>query len=96
MVFKLGNYEMDETKPAVPTSEMDKILEAIYRHRKLEAVKLYRQWKSCSLLEAKEFVEQLTERLKVESPDKFSANSKPVGCFGVLLMLIVVVTSIFL
>lgn len=77
---------MDETKPAIPTSQMDEVTDQIYRRNKLAAVKIYKEAKACSLLEAKEFVEQLTERLQQESPEKFQAGSSASGCAGTILV----------
>lgn len=69
----------------LPPEDMEKILEAIYTGQKLQACKLYKAARGTSLMEAKEFVEQLTEKLKQESPESFR-EVKSAGCASVLLL----------
>ena len=77
---------MNETKPAISNSQMDQVTDEIYRGNKLAAVKIYKESKGCSLLEAKEFVERLTDRLQQESPEKFQPGSATSGCASTILV----------
>ncbi|MCA9187240.1 MAG: hypothetical protein R3E01_12600 [Pirellulaceae bacterium] len=47
------------------------ILAAIRGGRKIEAIKLYRASSYCSLMEAKQFVERLTDELRQQDPSQF-------------------------
>jgi hypothetical protein len=71
----------------LPPGAMDEILELIYGGQKIMACKRYMEIRGTSLLEAKKFVEKLTEQLQQESPEKF-AKPKP-GCFGLFLLVVV-------
>ena len=73
---------MSEIPPAV----MEEIMEAIYKGRKLNAVKIYKESSGKSLLEAKTFIEGLTAELKSTSPEKFDTKSA-TGCAGLILLL---------
>lgn len=84
---------MGETKPAIPQgqlegAELEEVTNEIFQGNKLAAVKLFKETRGCSLLEAKEFVEQLTDRLRQESPEKFQARSSASGCASTVLMVI--------
>ena len=52
-----------------------------------EAVKRYKELRGTSLLDAKNFVEALTEELKAASPERFSTQST-VGCVSVLVFVL--------
>lgn len=66
---------------------MDQILDAIQQGRKIEAVKLYREQSGASLKDSKEFIERLTEELRLESPHAAATSS---GCGAVILLAIVI------
>jgi len=65
----------------------NEIADAIFAHRKIEAIKLYREASGQGLKEAKEFVEALTTELREQSPEKFSAGSAS-GCGSAVFFLI--------
>ncbi|WP_146599043.1 hypothetical protein [Novipirellula aureliae] len=71
----------------IPPELMDEISESIYQGRKLEAVKRYKELRGTSLLDAKNFIEALTEELKAASPERFSTQST-VGCASVLVLVL--------
>ena len=75
----------------VDATEAELILDEIFTQRKLDAVKRYKNATGRSLIEAKHFVEDLTERLKKECPDQFQANDG-VGCGSVLFAMIAIVS----
>lgn len=66
----------------LPSDQMREILDHIYRGEKIQAVKLYREFRECSLLEAKEFVERLESELREQSPQEFKPSS--TGCASVV------------
>ena len=68
----------------VPSDQMREILDHIYRGERIHAVKLYREFRECSLLEAKEFIEQLESELREQSPQEFKPSS--TGCASILAM----------
>lgn len=59
---------------AIPPDAMNEIIELIRDNQKLEAVKRYKDLRGTSLLAAKNFIEELTERLRQESPETFVAT----------------------
>jgi hypothetical protein len=65
----------------MPEDKQTAIKEAIFKGRKIEAIKLYRDATGAGLKEAKDAVEKLEGELKAASPDKFSKPSSK-GCLG--------------
>lgn len=66
----------------------------IFRGHKLEAIKLYRQGTGSDLKDSKDFIEQLTQRLREEKPESFSADAKGSGCSsqaGVMLTAVIAI-----
>jgi hypothetical protein len=59
--------------------QIDQINAAIFAGRKIEAIKLYREYTDCGLKEAKEFVETLQAQLREQMPRKFTASPNS-GC----------------
>lgn len=77
---------LQETSPEnhAPTTEMAEIAELIYAGQKLQAIKRYREIRTTSLYQAKQFIEQWTADLRQKSPERFSMRST-TGCAGVLV-----------
>ncbi len=74
-------------------SEIDaEIRDAIFAGQKIEAIKLYRDLTGKGLKESKDFIEALTEELRVSSPEKFTAA--PAGGCGTAAALVLVVPAI--
>lgn len=65
--------------------DRDDINEALFAGRKIEAIKIYREATGQGLLEAKEFIDKLADRLREKYPDRMPANS--AGCGMAVLML---------
>ena len=65
----------------------DQVLDAVFRNQKLDAIKIYKENTGVSLLEAKKFIEDLTEQLKAEAGDQFEPEGS--GCLGVILFALV-------
>ncbi len=70
----------------LPPGAMEEILDLIYSGQKIMACKRYMEMRGTSLLEAKQFVEHLTDKLRLESPEKFATASKS-GCMGALILI---------
>ncbi len=63
------------------------VAEALYRGRKIEAIKPYRESHGGGLKEAKDAVEGLEARLRELTPDKFTSPAR-AGCLGMLLLMV--------
>ncbi len=68
----------DQTGSNLDDRVMDRILDALQKGNKLEAVKLYKESSGLSLMESKKFIEKLMSELGVE-------DSKGSGCAGMIL-----------
>jgi Ribosomal protein L7/L12 C-terminal domain len=66
----------------IPEDKMAALGEHIFRGRKIEAIKVYRELTGVGLKEAKDEIERLEDTLRREHPEKFSAPAKGKGCFG--------------
>jgi hypothetical protein len=71
----------------IPADKMDALREHIFRGRKIEAIKLYRELTGLGLKESKDEIERLEATLRKEHPGKFSAPAKGKGCLGAAAML---------
>ncbi|MDG2224523.1 MAG: hypothetical protein P8L85_24290 [Rubripirellula sp.] len=67
---------------ATDGQQMDRILDAIQRGNKLEAVKIYKETNDASLMESKQFIENLMSQLGVEDTGG--------GCVKVILLAIMI------
>ena len=78
--------------PLVFDEELDEqvinqVLEALHKRNKLLAVKIYKESRSVSLLEAKTFIEQLMRELNIED--------KPgPGCAGAVLAVVLLIVGV--
>ena len=62
-------------------NKKNEILDAIYKGKKLEAIKIYKLETGKDLREAKEYIEGLTNEIRKEYPEKFQNNlSGNGGC----------------
>ena len=82
--------------PGVDDAVAGLILDAIFEGRKLDAVKHYKFYSGRGLKESKEFIEDLTKRLKTESPDQFTTDGGCVSSILLMAMMLVVATIGFL
>ncbi len=57
----------------------------IFAGRKLEAIKLYRDFTGAELVDAKNAVEDLEVDLRRRAPDRFIGTAQKSGCLGVVL-----------
>lgn len=65
----------------IPEEKISELSELLFRGRKIEAIKLYRELTGLGLKESKEGVEELEVLLRKQTPEKFSAPPAK-GCFG--------------
>jgi hypothetical protein len=77
----------------ISDADRDRINEALYTGRKIEAIKIYRQATNCDLLTAKTFIEQLEARLRTETPELFTA-AQSKGCSGAAALIAMVLFSL--
>jgi large subunit ribosomal protein L7/L12 len=54
--------------------DLNEIREAIFAGRMIEAIKLYRQYTTAGLSEAKDAVEEMERKLRAELPGRFVAD----------------------
>jgi hypothetical protein len=70
----------------VPEDKLEQIKQALFQGRKIEAIKLFRQFTGSGLAEAKSAVDKLEEELRATAPDKFTASPERKGCLGVVVV----------
>jgi hypothetical protein len=63
----------------IPEEALSQIKEAVVRGRKIEAIRMYREFTGAGLAEAKNAVEQLEEKWRVAEPDAFAAEPESDG-----------------
>lgn len=73
---------------------MNSLTEALLQGRKIEAIKIYREFTGLGLKESKDEIEALEISLRAKFPDKFAAVPKGKGCFGAAVMLMVGATAV--
>lgn len=77
--------EFDFGKPVIRMSnpisgnDLKEVVNAIVADRKIEAIKLYRQYSGIGLKEAKDAVDELEKKLRTESPEKFPSDQIAEG-----------------
>ncbi|MBX3177560.1 MAG: ribosomal protein L7/L12 [Candidatus Hydrogenedentes bacterium] len=69
----------------MPEEDAQRMTEAIFAGRKIEAIKIYKEATGTGLKESKEFVEDLERQLRAECPERFAAGAK-AGCGAVVLL----------
>ena len=78
----------------LPDDAAEAIKTALFAGQKIEAIKLYRQISGQGLKEAKDFIEDLEEELRVSDPTRFAAGPRGQGCgVGVVAMIAVIVVA---
>jgi ribosomal protein L7/L12 len=71
--------------------QMDQILDALQRGKKLEAVKLYKEASGCTLFESKAFVENLMRELEIADSESVKRAS---GCGTAMLLTFLLGSSV--
>ena len=87
--------QRDFNDQPLPDDAAESIKSALYQGRKIDAIKLYRQVSGRGLREAKDFVEDLEEELRVSDPARFIAGPRGNGCgVGVLALLVLLGSAV--
>lgn len=60
-------------------NDLKEVVNAIVADRKIEAIKLYRQYSGVGLKEAKDSIEELEKKLRAKSPEKFPSEQIAEG-----------------
>tara|TARA_E500000305_G_C3934998_1_gene194630 strand:+ start:174 stop:488 length:315 start_codon:yes stop_codon:yes gene_type:complete len=71
-LLRMNSSEMDQ-------QDRNQIIQAIQNGRKIEAIKIYRECTGNNLLEAKNFIEGLTEELREQNPESIPENNSGCG-----------------
>jgi ribosomal protein L7/L12 len=80
-----------------PETQALLVKEAIFRGRKIEAIKRYREQTGCGLKESKEAVERLEAELRVSSPESFaSAPERTVISPGAVVIAALILAAVSL
>ena len=76
----------------LPEQVVEEISEAIFKGRKIHAIKVYREQMGVDLKTAKEFVDALAERLREEAPERFQGGG--AGCSGQAAALLILIGAV--
>lgn len=75
------------------TPEQQQQVDALlFGGKKIEAIKLYREWTQAGLKEAKDAVDGREAELRTQSPQSFSRQ--PPGCFSMILLPVAVMAAV--
>ncbi len=66
----------------LPDEAVEQIQTAIFAGQMIMAIKLYRQATNASLVDAKNFIDALQQRLWQESPQRFTVQPRNAGQLG--------------
>ncbi len=78
----------------LPDEAVEQIQTAIFAGQKIMAIKLYRQATNSSLVDAKNFIEALQQRLWRESPQRFTVQPGNAGCSRAVVVVVLVLIMI--
>jgi ribosomal protein L7/L12 len=72
----------------IDEQQEQRIYEALYAGRKIEAIKLHRMASGAGLKESKDFIDALEAQLRSEAPERFAAPvARRVGCAGAVVVI---------
>jgi hypothetical protein len=74
----------------IPPEVMQQINQCLFDGRKIEAIKLYREYTREGLKESKDFIDDLEKDLRTNESGRFKSPPGGKGCMGVVLVLLVV------
>jgi ribosomal protein L7/L12 len=82
----------------LPEDQLADIKAALFRGRKIEAIRRYREHTGMGLAEAKDAVEKLEAELRSTSPHEFAAGvtESGRGCLGMVLAISALLAAIVL
>lgn len=67
---------------SISEEQWKQIKDALRAGNKIEAIKLYREFTSSPLVEAKDAIDKLEAEMRIAEPEKFP---KRTGCFGMIV-----------
>ncbi len=73
---------------SIPPDKLEQIKEDLFHGRKIDAIKLYREYTNVGLAEAKQAVEKIEAELGSSTPGKSAPPVKGKGCLAVLVLMI--------
>src|SRR5690348_11716925 len=81
LVYKAIEIPLNPSRMSQPLSEADlkAIREEIFAGRMISAIKVYRQCTGLGLKEAKDAVEEMEKKLRLESPERFRVEQAEHG-----------------
>ena len=88
---------MEPTEEPHDADLMDQVNEALFRGRKIDAIRLYRQATGADLKQSKDFVQALEARLRAQMPERFIAPPTyviQVGAAGCLVLALVMFLAV--
>jgi ribosomal protein L7/L12 len=71
----------------VHDADEQQVYNALFAGNKIEAIRIWRQISGNGLKESKDFIDALELDLRTETPEKFAAAPRRLGCAGVLVVL---------
>ena len=84
LLLKVFGHHSWREMNTVPEDKLVEIKEAIYRGRKIEAIRIYRESARVQLIDAKAAVDKLEEELRAARPENFMRPERR-GCLGVIV-----------
>jgi hypothetical protein len=76
--------------------QVQQIMAAVFAGEKIRAIRIYRAATNTSLVDAKNFVEALEARLRLQSPEKFTTPPTQGSCGRTLAILVAIGLAIYL
>jgi len=70
--------------PQLSEQQLQAIKAEILAHRKIEAIKLYREALGGQLVDAKKAVEDIESEMRQREPEQFTLRTGKSGCLGVV------------
>jgi ribosomal protein L7/L12 len=66
--------------------QIQQVTDALAGGKKIQAIKIYREFTGKGLAEAKDFIDQLIPKLREQDPDKYAhLGEKSAGCASTIL-----------
>jgi hypothetical protein len=66
----------------IPEDKMAELTDALLQNRKIQAIKIYREFTGMGLKESKDDIDRLEASLRKQFPDKFASPPQGKGCLG--------------
>ena len=82
-----------DNESPIDAQHEQRIFDALFAGRKIEAIKIHREATGFGLKESKDFIDALEAQLRNESPEKFIAPAKR-GCASVIVLAITAAGSV--